>query len=139
MHFHPPYQRGERKPSFTRGGHRETRGSCKELEIQMTKKSAFFWLVYVSVLFLAIIMQKVERIKTGGRLAQINLEIGEKKARNDYLAFDLSTSKSPQNLIMEAEKRLNLTIPEPDTIIVLEDIIKKNTESKTLIARLLSH
>ncbi|HUT86094.1 MAG TPA: hypothetical protein VMW66_04590, partial [Elusimicrobiales bacterium] len=83
----------------------------------MTKKSAFFWLVYVSVLFLAIIMQKVERIKTGGRLAQINLEIGEKKARNDYLAFDLSTSKSPQNLIMEAEKRLNLTIPEPDTII----------------------
>jgi hypothetical protein len=105
----------------------------------MTRKSAFFWLIYVSVLFLAITTQRIERIKTGFTLAQRNAEITEKQARNDYLALELSGLKSPQQLLTEAEKRLNLNIPEPERIIILQDIETTTNRPKTLIARLFSH
>jgi len=105
----------------------------------MTKKSAFFWLIYVSVLFLVIITQRVQRITTASMLAERNTQITEKQMRNDYLSFEISKCKSPQHLIAQTQKRLNLSMPEPDRVVILKDIhLEGRKYHKTLIAKFLN-
>jgi cell division protein FtsL len=107
---------------------------------EMHKKNAFLWLIYVSILFLVVITQKMERIKTGRSIAYENALISEKKARNDYLEFLLAKSKSYKYLIAQAKKRLNLDTPKPDRVYVLESIetSKQYDGSDTLVAKLFS-
>jgi hypothetical protein len=105
----------------------------------MNKKSAFFWLVYSSVLFLAIVTQRVERVRTGRSIAMENQLVSEKKARNDHFEFLLSKLKSPTYLIVEAKKRLNLDTAEPDKVFVLGEIeTDKVNANDALVAKLFS-
>lgn len=103
----------------------------------MYKKNAFIWLIYISILFLVIITQRMERIKTGRNIARENAELSRKKARNDYLEFELSKSKSPAYLIAEARKRLNLYMPELDKIYILDSAVTAE-QNDTLIAKFFS-
>ena len=100
------------------------------------KKEMIFWLLYASLLFMAIVWERVEAVSTGYEVAQAYNAIKQKSERNEHLKFALNEMKSPSRLELLAKNRLGMAIPEPDMIFTLEDAPARPAGGENMFAKL---
>ena len=74
----------------------------------------------IGILFFIISFLRIQKEKSGQRIARLMEEISFKEARNQYLAYQVSIYTGPQAVIQKAQAQ-GLVAIEPTKVIVLED------------------
>ncbi|MDR1684677.1 MAG: hypothetical protein LBR90_04380 [Elusimicrobiota bacterium] len=78
------------------------------------------YIILIGGLFLLFIsMERVQRQKTGHRVAALMEDIEFKKARNQYLRYRLGVYNSPDKIVNAALED-KMIVTEPRNIVVLE-------------------
>ncbi|MCX5782967.1 MAG: hypothetical protein NTW04_00750 [Elusimicrobia bacterium] len=90
----------------------------------MNKKTAFFWLGYSAIFLLIVVWERVQASKTAYLIEKSQQEINLKTAKIQHLNFQLQKMKSPEQLELAAANRLNMSLPGPDRVIMLDENIK---------------
>lgn len=79
------------------------------------------YIILVAGLFLLLLsMERVQKEKTGYKVAILMDDIAFKEARNQYLRYKLGIYKSPDKIIFAAQGS-NMIFTEPRNIIILEE------------------
>lgn len=77
-------------------------------------------ILIVGFFFFLLSFLRIQKEKSGQRIAMLMEEIAFKEARNQYIAYQLSIYTGPQAIIDKAKAK-GLVAIEPDKVIVLED------------------
>ena len=86
-----------------------------------------YWIFIAGLFILILAMERVQKEKTGARIASLMEDIEFKEAQNQYLRYQINIFKSPEAVIKAAGEN-GLAIAPPQDIIVLEessDVSKK--------------
>ncbi len=86
-----------------------------------------YWILIAGLFILILAMERVQKEKTGARIASLLEDIEFKEAKNQYLRYQIHIFKAPEAVI-KAAKENGLEVAPPQDIIVLEeppDVFKK--------------
>lgn len=71
---------------------------------------------------LILVAERTHRTNTGYKTAILQNEVGAKENRNKYLRYQVEQLESLSNIEPKAEQELDLYLPEPSKVVILEEI-----------------
>lgn len=84
----------------------------------MKIKNILFIILAIGLFLLLISMERVQMESTGHKVGEMLEEINFKKARNQYLRYEISFYKSPLKVMEEAAKK-DLKVIPPQNIYII--------------------
>lgn len=79
-----------------------------------------YWILLAGLFVLLLSMERIQKEKTGARIAALMEEIEFKEAKNQYLRYKVNIFKSPQAVIESATAE-GLEVAKPSQVIILKD------------------
>jgi len=105
---------------------RKTKNDKKDLrndfkELKMKKVKIIFWIFIACIYIFIWVVERMHRTNTGYKVADIKSEVVKKENRNKYLRYKANKLKSIKNIEKEAGEKLNMSLPDPSRIIIVEE------------------
>jgi len=101
----------------------------------MMNKKAFVWLLCCGFYVMTVVFVRIEARRKGSELSNRTDAVKLMAARNEHAKLTLYELKSPAQIQEAAQRRLGMTMPDPDMVVSLSDQLPQQTDRKW-IARL---
>ncbi len=91
------------------------------MPLTQKKIKLIIWIIAITVYMLIIVAERTHRTNTGYKTAVLQNKVEGKENRNKYLRYEVEKLQSLSNIEPKAEKELDLSLPEPSKVIILEE------------------